>query len=291
MDIGNGEDIKLKEQIRMSLTEANKQEISDLIEVCNNNDQTSMDVYLNNRNGKKFIDLLYYEQDEIIGYLVVIPSLQKGIVRITGAVHPNYRKKGIFTNLVNEAKKLIRQSKKKIIFITESNSGKAFLNNLSATYKFSAYNMAYDINKKLINNLLDIEFYTPLESDLNDLVLIGREAFHTGKEEEISHVKQNINDTNINFQMAKINNKIVGTVSSKIVNDKATIANLAVLKSYREKGIGKALLQKTLHDLLNQGIKDIQLSVQAGNESALNLYLNSGFYKVKTNNFYELNIN
>lgn len=68
-------------------------------------------------------------------------------IEISGMVHPNYRRRGIFTELVKAAKEEIRQrGVSKLIYMNQkgSASGQLFLEALGAIYTFSEYWMKID---------------------------------------------------------------------------------------------------------------------------------------------------
>ena len=68
------------------------------------------------------------------------------------------------------------------------------------------------------------------------------------------------------------------------------VVSIAVMESYRRRGIGKALVEQAM----NRGRKvydsnEGYLEVRVSNEPAVNLYVNLGFTKVKRNYGYYLN--
>jgi len=70
------------------------------------------------------------------------------------------------------------------------------------------------------------------------------------------------------------NNRIVGYINCW-VSDNTTILNFCVDEEYRNKGIGKSLIEKVLE--VSVGI--ITLEVRVSNNNAINLYQKYGFEK------------
>lgn len=113
------------------------------------------------------------------------------------------------------------------------------------------------------------------------------EAFLSSNEEENSIRKERFYSTiknEFNFIMGAFDeNKLVGIISvirenRKKANHKAGIYGMFLKPEYQGKGIAKELLDISLKKLFE--IKDIQkvnLSVNASNEKAINLYEKSGF--------------
>ena len=82
--------------------------------------------------------------------------------------------------------------------------------------------------------------------------------------------------------IAEINNKPIGVVWTRIMNDYGHIDNetpslaISLLKEFRGFGIGTILMDKILFILKEKGYKQVSLSVQKANK-ALRLYKKFGF--------------
>ena len=88
--------------------------------------------------------------------------------------------------------------------------------------------------------------------------------------------------------MAVIDEKIVGAVWCRIINDFGHIDNdtpslaISLKEQYRKKGIGTKLLAEILTDLLKSDFRAVSLSVQNDNY-AIKMYEDAGFENVKDN--------
>lgn len=74
--------------------------------------------------------------------------------------------------------------------------------------------------------------------------------------------------------------KILGTISLMRMGDDGEIGNVAVLPSFRRRGIGTKLLSYTMtygEEVLS--MEGFTLEVRAGNEEAIRLYSRAGFKK------------
>lgn len=76
------------------------------------------------------------------------------------------------------------------------------------------------------------------------------------------------------------NDRIVGYIAAIIVEPEAEIANIAVLKAYRNQRIGRAILTYLLGDLKDNNVKSVFLEVRKSNASAIHLYQEHGFISV-----------
>src|SRR5437660_12064453 len=93
----------VKKQI---LTEAEATAIEQLITTCNNYEGLHMRIdvgALRQRAGNEANDFLYYEDDYLVGYLYV-EGWGSRDREIAGMVHPDYRRRGIFSSLLAAAK-------------------------------------------------------------------------------------------------------------------------------------------------------------------------------------------
>jgi ribosomal-protein-alanine N-acetyltransferase len=70
------------------------------------------------------------------------------------------------------------------------------------------------------------------------------------------------------------------------VHEQGELANLAVREKHQRRGIGSALLDRILEDLLAQKVESLFLEVRASNLGALELYLSRGFTQISVRKEY-----
>ena len=103
-----------------------------------------------------------------------------------------------------------------------------------------------------------------------------------------------LKDNNTLF-IAKQDNKIVGYIFIKELNDPTNILKEAIIdalyveEEYRNNGIAKSLIEKAKNYCSNNNIKYISLNVMYQNEIAKKLYYNLGFKKFSLNLKSEVN--
>jgi ribosomal-protein-alanine acetyltransferase len=71
--------------------------------------------------------------------------------------------------------------------------------------------------------------------------------------------------------------KVAGFAAFHRVLDEAELRNVAVLSSYRRRGVGRALLDEAHRRLRELGVKQVYLEVRAGNARAIQLYEAAGY--------------
>lgn len=90
-------------------------------------------------------------------------------------------------------------------------------------------------------------------------------------------LKQELENENTNYIIAKENNEIVGFAGISTCLDEATLNNIVVKKSSRGRGIGGELLESLLELCVDLNMKSLTLEVNISNTPAINLYKKFGF--------------
>lgn len=70
---------------------------------------------------------------------------------------------------------------------------------------------------------------------------------------------------------------VVGYAVLVRATGEAELANLAVSRGHRSRGVGEALLSEAARTLVDQGVRHLYLAVRASNTGALRLYERFGF--------------
>jgi len=111
------------------------------------------------------------------------------------------------------------------------------------------------------------------KKDILSVIKIENESFEYPYRENIFYYFLNSNK----FLVAEVEGKVVGYIISSIRGDEGLIISIAVLPSHRRKGIGKALMEKSI-ELLETDV--VMLTLREHNRAALNFYNKLGF-KIK----------
>ncbi len=132
--------------IRQRLTEEEIAAVTELVTLCNTHDSIDITLLLEivkDRTGNDTNDFLYYADGKLVGVLS-LESFGAEDKEMTGLVHPDYRRRGIFTALVNEVKANAKaRGIRQLIFVCDrfSRSGQAFVEAIGAQYDFSEHRM------------------------------------------------------------------------------------------------------------------------------------------------------
>lgn len=90
-------------------------------------------------------------------------------------------------------------------------------------------------------------------------------------------LKQELENENTTYIIAKENNDVIGFAGISICLDEATLNNIVVKKSHRNRGIGGELLESLIEICSDLNLKTFTLEVNTENEIAIHLYEKFGF--------------
>ena len=110
------------------------------------------------------------------------------------------------------------------------------------------------------------------------LAPIHAASFNRGWSEQ--EFEQLLADRAVVADRATLGRKTVGFIVSRIAADEAEILSVAVTRSCRGQGVGRALLTRNLRRLVGQGVRTVFLEVDEDNASARKLYARCGFREV-----------
>ena len=82
------------------------------------------------------------------------------------------------------------------------------------------------------------------------------------------------------FLVAEEDGAVVGYVVAHAAADEGEILNLGVAPSHRRRGVGRALVERVLALLVQQGVRVVYLEVRESNAVARRLYQSLGFGEV-----------
>ncbi|MDV4152619.1 GNAT family N-acetyltransferase [Clostridium sp. AL.422] len=293
------EDILSKEIIlKKYLEEQDIQEIRNLEAICITEDNVNLKLELGYRrnihrdydnNTNDINEFLFYINNKLVGYLG-ISNFGGNVAEINGMVHPSYRRRGIFNNLVDLA---LLECKKRnfdtILLLCDDKSQSAikFIENKNGVYSFSECRMKCN-NSNLIQVNKIISLVKAKNENIDEINNLNSIFFGGSQKESIMPEDEEKN--NIFTYLAYIDDKLLGKIKvSKNLNS-AFISGFGILPEYRGNGYGRLALTKTLNNLNKDKIYDVELDVEIRNKKALNLYKDCGFIEQSIMNYYSINI-
>lgn len=132
-----------------------------------------------------------------------------------------------------------------------------------------------EINEKYIDSFW--ESFNTIASERKYLAVIS--AFPLESTVEFLKTSK-INKVPYLFVLDTKKDIVVGWCDAQPKNNKVGYLGMGLLKEYREKGIGKKLIQEVLRISKAFGHTSVELEVRNTNTRAINLYKSVGFYEI-----------
>jgi ribosomal protein S18 acetylase RimI-like enzyme len=277
---------------KQGLPQAELTEIEALATLCNKYE--GLDLKLNwnilrNRPSNATNDFLYYEHGQLIGYLALF-SFNPKEAEISGMVHPDYRRRGIFTTLFTAAKEECQRRRvPKLLLIVEqaSRSGQAFVAALHSLYDHSEYKMV--LEEARLPSTFDEQLHFRQAKAEDAAMLAHITAISFGLEEqEVNYSTQVLDQSERRYYVATLGNTdtYIGKLDVAFNEHEAVIYGFGVLPAYRGRGYGRQILARTIQEVLATGQQRIVLEVAAENRNALSLYQSCGFRETGSYDYY-----
>lgn len=259
-------------------------------------------------------EFMYFDGQQLIGYIGIGSFGGAGApLEITGMVHPDYRRLGIFTilnDLVKAECKRRNSGNVLVLCDKKSASGQRFVEKIGAVYSQSEFEMylqqdypgpnekqlcgvslrkaknsdAYEVSRQNAIYFGDTEPHKDSDFDLCDSntfseKCISKDDLLLPEEEE---------KRGMTIYLALHDNQIIGKVHLETNTTVGGIYGLGVLPEYRGKGFGRAILLRGIEKLKEGNVQNIMLQVTTENATALNLYKSCGFVETSTMDYFEL---
>lgn len=263
-------------------------QIQKLQDICEKYDGITLKLnweMLRNRSENEKEDFFHYEDGHLVGFLATYSFGVK--VEICGMVHPNFRRKGIFSNLLKEALEIIPKGSKILLNAPEaSSSAKEFVKSQNYSYSFSEYQMAWKNNE--VKPVEEIVRFTKAKIiDFSFIANLDVVCFGFDKTDAEKYNNRILNEPDRLLYIIEVNNEKIGKMSVQRENNESWIYGFAILPQFQGKGYGRnALLQIIQKE--NQIGNEIHLEVALENSNAKKLYLNCGFKQYNTQDYYKI---
>ena len=278
----------------LGLTQEHLLAIKKLEETCCRVESLSMKLnwdMLNTRPVNQRNDLLCYDRNQLIGYLGLYAMSEAAKeVEITGMVHPDYRRKGLFTNLYTSAlKECENRGVEKILLIAEkaSDTGMGFAKSTGAEYTCSEYRMRNEMAVVPDFKSSDITLRKALSADYPDLIKLDAAAFH---DDEAVAEDAAINAYRTTL-VAELDGVFIGKIGLLLEEGDGYIFGFVIKPEYRGRGYGREVLSRALLRFQSEQVKRVCLEVAVKNENALMLYKNCGFEEITVYNYFSKDLN
>jgi ribosomal protein S18 acetylase RimI-like enzyme len=273
------------------LTEKQLMDIKQLQEVCEKDGGFQLKLnfdLLENRTAGKQEDFFHYEEGKLVGFLGTYGFGNK--VELCGMVHPDYRRRGIFSSLLNMGLEEIKKQDIPTILLnapTDSQSAQNFLKTVPCTFVVAEYQMKWHQTDLTDDDTITVRPSVSKE-DWNAEIELEISGFGMSKkqaEEMQTMISENSSDQKL---IIEAEGRIAGKMRVSELNGEAWIYGFAVYPELRGQGIGRKALSKVVKMELQKGLP-VFLEVEAKNAHALGLYESCGFKTYHSQDYYKYN--
>ncbi len=289
--------------MKLELNNEEYKAIKSLETICYEKQKTNLKLELdfkmhqrkNSIKNKIMTEFLYYHNEILVGYLGLC-NFHGTSVEVSGMVHPDFRRKGIFKKLyllAEEEWQKICPAEVLVLCDHTSSSGLAFINNIGAEYGSSEYKMYLnkEVPYKATNNEIILRSSTKedgAELYRQDSIYFGLLENHVDEkklQEDIDEISLQVDDSAINY-LAELSGVIIGKIRISITENEGFIYGFGVLPEYRGKGYGREILCLALDILKEKQVENIFLEVATENKKALGLYESCGFEEISVMDYF-----
>ena len=241
-------------------------------------------------------EFMYFSGAQLVGYLGV--SAFGGATappEVTGMVHPNFRRQGVFSTLLQLAlAECRRRNAGPVLLLCDRNaaSGQKFLEKINAVYRVSEFEMYLQNERTRADERLpcDISFRKATNADafevarqnaiyFGDCLVEGNDNIPLPEDEE---------KRGMTIYLAEKDHQLIGKVHLQLTNGLGGIYGLGVLPEHRGKGLGRAILLEAIKTLKAASAVEIILQVATENATALSLYKSCGFREASVMDYFVL---
>lgn len=276
------------------LNQQQLEKIRRLEEICNKSDGLTMKLNwsrLKRRPPTEINDFLSYDRDQLVGYLALY-SFNAKEAETSAMTHPDYRQQGIFKQLLAAARtELRKRSTPDFLFICErvSISGAATMQAIGARYDFSEYKMIREPDAPRPQNIpAPIRLRPATPADIPTLGRMDEIFFKVPFDSGQRHLADEMADSSRQILVAMRGEKEIGKIAIRLGETETFIYAFGVLPEYRRQGYGRAILNRTVEQLVAEARPHISLEVATDNEQALSLYQQAGFHTTTVYDYYRL---
>jgi ribosomal protein S18 acetylase RimI-like enzyme len=241
---------------------------------------------LQSRSGDAVEDVLWWEEGRLVGFLGLY-AFGGPTVELAGMVHPDHRRRGIGTRLLDEALELCRaQGRHKILLIIPRTSpgGRAIAESRRGFLDHSEH--VLDLQGVAVEGPSDPSLILrPCSSD--DIAEEARILADAFGHSEVSAVLDAPDESRL---VAERNGRVVATLRVHRSPEQWGIYGFAVDAQHRGIGIGRDLLRRVSRQAHEAGVTRLHLEVEVNNDRALGLYTSLGFTQTSTEDYIDIPI-
>ena len=273
--------MKIEELIKLNDTLI--KEVMMLEKLIQDFDNTARDIYLDNQftfDQEMPINFLAREGNTLVGFLGIYAD-SKEDEELSVIVHPDYRRQGIATALIERARVVQKQyGIDELTFVTEKRFTEAHPF-LEEKYDLNEVESELIMQTKLFskNNHIsfDIQAREATMEDVPRIAAFQAKSFGEPLEVALNYARSSLEQDDHTIYVFIKEGEIVGSSAVNITTAYYYLFSLAVDPDYQGQGVGTAGIYHTMKALDGLGSRPYRLAVESDNAAALHLYEKNGF--------------
>lgn len=270
------------------LTAKQLTDIKELQNICEKEEPFQLKLnwdMLQSREENEVNDIFHHENGKLVGFLGLYGFGNK--VEVCGMVAPDYRRRGIFTQLYRKAETVLKERGIQHILLnapSNSESSKGFLQSIPCSYSFSEYQMKWGEMDLSYQEDVRLRLSTP--DDVETEVQLDVQCFDFEEEDAREYNARIKRENTDKFYIIESQEVPVGKMRVSHTDGEAWIYGFAIFPKYQGKGIGRKALTTVILSEHKNGFP-IFLEVEAKNAHALRLYESCGFEAYHSQDYYK----
>jgi ribosomal protein S18 acetylase RimI-like enzyme len=238
---------------------------------------------LRNRSGDRAEDVLWWEDDRLLGFLGIYTFGESP--ELAGMVAPDARGRGIGSALLDAAVSLCRERGERLPLLVvprQSAAGKRLALRRGGTLDHSEHHLVLLGEPSTGPHRPEISLRPATGPDAPLVVSLLERGFGWSGPDDLG-------DRLKRTALVELRGAVVGTLFLERNDDEeASIFGFVIEPSLQGRGIGRAALRQACDQLRAAGARRISLDVDVANDAALGLYTSIGFTSVTTEDYYAL---
>lgn len=249
---------------------------------------------LRGRSGDRVDDLLWWDGDQLVGFLGIY-AFGPPTAELTGMVHPQARRQGIATALLDAALPICSErdlSKMLLVTPRTPTAGRELALGRGGVLDHSEYALQLtgeptDAPDAPADPRITLRRRTPADAAIvRELMMLGF-GWHEPEPDDPASAERVERDL-VQTQIVLLDGVPIGSLRLDRDGDTAGVYGFVIHPDHQGRGIGRDVLRRVCRQARADGAARVHLEVLVDNDRALSLYTSLGFAPVATEDYYAL---